>query len=119
VNSHSIIIQRFILSVLFIFGIISCSDDPNNNESSAVPSEPRNVKALPGNQSVTLTWDAPLRGQPSYYKIDVRVDNQTNFTSLDSNFTSSELSFIDTAPSVGLDHIYRVIAVNEMGDSAA
>ncbi len=82
-----------------------------------VPTKPRNVTAVPNNNFVTLTWDAPLIGEPDYYKIDVISDNQITSRDVDLNFSGNNLTIVDRFAKNNIAHIYRVIAHNTVGDS--
>jgi prepilin-type N-terminal cleavage/methylation domain-containing protein len=83
----------------------SCTSGPT------VPSAPRNLKATPGNQQITLNWDSPLDNGGSaiqYYKIyrgGTYIASTTNLTYTDTGLTN------------GTQYCYYVRAVNSVGES--
>ncbi|MBP8704738.1 MAG: choice-of-anchor D domain-containing protein [Candidatus Cloacimonas sp.] len=71
---------------------------------------PQNLTAVPGNGSVTLSWQAPLSGQPTGYKI---YKNSALLT------TVTGLTYTDTAVVNGTTYSYYLKAVYATGESSS
>lgn len=81
----------------------------------AQPAAPINVKALPGENSVSLTWTANTESDLAFYKI-YRIQNGVDtgqITSVQAPITN----FIDTKLTNGIIYSYQIVAVNTGGVS--
>lgn len=88
---------------------------PVNVSSSSTPLAPENLQASPGNQQVTLTWNAPYDGGSpiSNYRI-YRGDTSGGEVFLTD--VGDVLIFTDTGLANGKTYYYRVSAVNALGE---
>ena len=69
-----------------------------------------------GSTEVTLTWSAPSPGDSAIddYIIEVSTDGGASFTPF-SDVVSPTTGFVDTAAVNGVENIYRVFAVSDVG----
>lgn len=91
---------------------------PGGDVATSVPSAPFNVIASPNNSSVTLTWTAPNNnGSPiTDYKIEYYSTNGSFWTEF-SDSVSSSTSRTITGLTNGTLYIFKVYAINSIGDS--
>ena len=86
------------------------------------PVEPGNLTALPPNETggIPLSWTEPEYGVVSGYKVVRRVP-KGEFVTVIADTGSTDTSYTDTsAPMMaGVTYIYRVIALNQYGESLA
>jgi parallel beta-helix repeat protein len=81
-----------------------------------VPSEPRSLSAVPGNQQITLTWNAPAKdgGYP--------IINYAIYRGLSSGAEAllttigNVTTYLDTPLTNGVTYFYKVAAVNTLGE---
>lgn len=84
------------------------------------PSVPSNVEADPGDQTVTLTWDAATGSRLAGY--DVHRATTSGFEpSADTRVngeTVEATTFEDTGLTNGTVYYYRIVTVNDLGDAS-
>jgi fibronectin type 3 domain-containing protein len=85
--------------------------------TASVPSGPANLRATPGNTSVTLSWTASASGSPSQYRIyrGTKSDGEANTPVGTTNATTT--TFTDTGLRNNTTYFYFVQAVNGVGGS--
>jgi len=82
-----------------------------------VPSDPRNLKATPGNAQVSLSWSAPSSNGVSAIQ-NYRVYRHTASTAEALLATvGNVLSYTDNTVANGETYHYRITAVNGVGES--
>ena len=86
-----------------------------------VPSEPTGLTApTVTHDSVSLSWNDPDDDSITHYKIlrrNPQTDNPGQFTTIESNTGSSATFYTDSTVASETKYVYRVVAVNEAGDS--
>jgi len=80
-----------------------------------VPSSPTQIDGTPGNQEVSLSWEAPFYSQSAITDYEYSVDGGTTWSSLGTSNTSATI----TGLANGTTHIISVRAVNAAGKGAS
>jgi fibronectin type 3 domain-containing protein len=84
-----------------------------------VPLAPTSLTAIAGNENVTLSWTSPidLHGLPlNGYSIYRGLSNDSMMIIVDNK---TSLSYTDKGLTNGLTYLYKVIAINSVGDGPA
>ncbi|HVL88359.1 MAG TPA: fibronectin type III domain-containing protein [Candidatus Thermoplasmatota archaeon] len=98
-------------------------EGPASAEASATPlaptppSAPRNPQATPGNEKITLSWNAPAANggsAVSSYRIYRAEANQP--LAFLTSVPASPRSYVDAGVVVGTTYVYQVSAVNAVGE---
>lgn len=80
------------------------------------PAAPSGMAAVASGQSVSLTW-VDASGDETGYRLE-RRDGQAAFSTL-TNLSANSTSFLDVTVQPGQLYAYRVVAINQGGESAA
>jgi large repetitive protein len=109
----------FTVTATSVAGTSSASTASTSASINAAPSEPRNVTAVKGNTTATVSWDAPLDSRGS----DVTGYTATAYTSGNvSAGTCTTVAPIETCEITGLTngtpYTFKVTASNAIGTSA-
>jgi hypothetical protein len=85
--------------------------------TASVPSGPANLRATPGNTTVTLSWTASTSGSPAQYRVyrGTKSDGEVNTPVGTTNGTTT--TFTDTGLRNGTRYFYFVQALNGVGGS--
>lgn len=87
-------------------------------QTSTAPSEPLNLRAIATDTKVTLSWSAPLNnGGSTITNYRVYRRTSSNAETLIATVGNS-LGYVDTSVLNGQTYVYRVTAVNAVGESA-
>ena len=85
-------------------------------DTTTVPSAPRNLEAVGGDEQVTLSWDAPEDdGGAAISDYEYRIDGRGSWISIDSTRTTHTVTGLFN----GTAYIFQVRAVNQIGRSPA
>ncbi|MFV1983400.1 MAG: hypothetical protein ACC657_07655 [Thiohalomonadales bacterium] len=115
-------LNKLIVMFSVLINIVSCGGGGNNDSTTNnnKPGQPQNVSATAGDGTVTVKWQKSNTGNtPTYYKVDKSIDDKKTFNDVDLNVPADKLTLIDPDAKNGSSHIYRVIAGNNIGISAA
>lgn len=85
------------------------------------PDAPTNVRAVPttGNR-IEVTWDAPANDggrDITDYRIEYSTDGGTTWSTAAQVDADDPTSYVTNALTAGTTYAYRVVAINEIGDS--
>jgi hypothetical protein len=85
--------------------------------TASVPSGPTNLRATPGNTSVTLSWAASTSGNPTSYSVYRGTRSDGEVTTPVGTTTGGSTTFTDTGLQNGRQYFYFVAANNAVGGS--
>ena len=89
-------------------------------QDDSVPAQPTGLAAEASHNRVNLTWDDPNDGSITHYKVlrrDRDVHDTGEFVTIDSDTDSEDTSYTDSAVEPEKRYVYRVVAVNDNGES--
>lgn len=89
-------------------------------EVTSAPSAPQNIQVTPGNQTLTLTWQAPARLSGTTitgYKVQYST-NGTSWTTASSSIAANTLTYTITDLTSGISYFTRVAALISGGRGA-
>ena len=81
--------------------------------SNPMPSAPRNLVAIGGDEQVTLTWDAPEDDDDAITDYEYRIDGKGSWISIGSTDTTHTVTGLTN----GTAYVFQVRAVNAAGSS--
>ena len=81
--------------------------------SNPMPSAPRNLVAIGGDEQVTLTWDAPEDDDDAITDYEYRIDGKGSWISIGSTDTTHTVTGLTN----GTAYVFQVRAVNAVGSS--
>ena len=81
--------------------------------SNPMPSAPRNLVAIGGDEQVTLTWDAPEDDDDAITDYEYRIDGKGSWISIGSTDTTHTVTGLTN----GTACVFQVRAVNAVGSS--
>ena len=93
---------------------------PAQAQDGSVPDQPTGLSTEASHNQVNLTWDDPNDGSITHYQVlrrDRDVHDTGEFVTIDSDTKSKATSYTDDAVEPEKRYVYRVVAVNDNGES--
>jgi len=85
-----------------------------NTPPPIAPDDPTNVRAVAGDGSVAVSWQAATKGaEVTYYKVEKSINNAQSFTTVNANISPAVFIFTDDTAQNDTTYIYRVSAGND------
>ena len=111
-DTVTVTINKFVMSMH--------AGSPPTASATAIPDRPQNLQATSAGTTVTLTWDDPDDSTITGYKILSRVHTPgTSLSVLVEDTGSAGTSYTATGLESDTDYIFRIIAINEKGQSVS
>ena len=104
------------LAALFL----SLTGAPVQAQDGSVPDQPTGLSTEASHDRVNLTWDDPNDASITHYQVlrrDRDVHDTGEFVTIDSDTGSATTSYTDDTVEPEKGYVYRVVAVNDNGDS--
>ena len=96
------------------------SASPAQAQDGSVPDQPTGLAAEASHNQVNLTWDDPNDDSITHYQVlrrDRDVHDTGEFVTIESDTKSKATSYTDDAVEPEKRYVYRVVAVNDNGES--
>ena len=93
---------------------------PAQAQDGSAPAQPTGLAAEVAHERVNLTWDDPNDDSITHYQIfrrDRDIHDTGEFVTIDSNTRSATTSYTDDTVEPEKRYVYRVVAVNDNGES--
>ena len=111
------------LAILFVALaalFLSLTGAPVQAQDGSVPDQPTGLSTEASHDRVNLTWDDPNDASITHYQVlrrDRDVHDTGEFVTIDSDTGSATTSYTDDTVEPEKGYVYRVVAVNDNGDS--
>ena len=111
------------LAILFVALaalFLSLTGAPVQAQDGSVPDQPTGLSTEASHDRVNLTWDDPNDASITHYQVlrrDRDVHDTGEFVTIDSDTGSATTSYTDDTVEPEKRYVYRVVAVNDNGDS--
>ena len=111
------------LAILFVALaalFLSLTGAPVQAQDGSVPDQPTGLSTEASHDRVNLTWDDPNDASITHYQVlrrDRDVHDTGEFVTIDSDTGSATTSYTDDTVEPEKRYVYRVVAVNDNGES--
>ena len=96
------------------------SKPPTSSAAVTISGKPTGLKAVASSSEIQITWNKPSddgNSEITGYKIEVKKDSASSYSTLNSNTKSTSTSYTDSNVKIDSTYTYRVSAINSVGTS--